>query len=104
MSQDIIGICTAFPFEHVSPISPPSPGTHPLTRSSVVSRAFQILSDADKKSRYDQFGGDPDSRFSASTGANGSASPFTHFARASPFSSSRMYDDEISPEELFNQF
>lgn len=67
----------------------------------VVSRAFQILSDADKKSRFDQFGGDPDSRFSSS-GAGAGPSPFSGFAR-SP--GARMpFEDEISPEELFNRF
>jgi DnaJ-class molecular chaperone len=67
----------------------------------VVSRAFQILSDAEKKSRYDQFGGDPDSRFSSS-GASSGASPFSGFARSS--GRGPMYEDEISPEELFNRF
>ena len=46
---------------------------------TVVSRAFQILSDADKKSKYDKFGGDPDSRFSSASAASG-ASPFSGFA------------------------
>ncbi|KAK5218893.1 Chaperone protein dnaJ [Exophiala xenobiotica] len=67
----------------------------------MVSRAFQILSDAEKKSRYDQFGGDPDSRFSSS-GASSGASPFSGFARSS--GRGPMYEDEISPEELFNRF
>ncbi|EXJ71757.1 uncharacterized protein A1O5_05567 [Cladophialophora psammophila CBS 110553] len=68
----------------------------------MVSRAFQILSDADKKSKYDQFGGDPDSRFSSSGAASAGASPFSGFAR-SP-GRGPMYEDEISPEELFNRF
>jgi DnaJ-class molecular chaperone len=67
----------------------------------VVSRAFQVLSDADKKSRYDQFGGDPDSRSSASSASAG-ASPFSGFARSA--GRGPMYEDEISPEELFNRF
>lgn len=66
----------------------------------MVSRAFQILSDQEKKSKYDRFGGDPDSR----SGPGGAAqSPFSGFAR-SPGGSRPMYDDEISPEELFNRF
>ena len=69
----------------------------------MVSRAFQILSDADKKSRYDQFGGDPDNRFSSSGGGGGASSPFSGFAR-SPGQSGGFYEDEISPEELFNRF
>ncbi|KAJ9607699.1 Chaperone protein dnaJ [Cladophialophora chaetospira] len=68
----------------------------------MVSRAFQILSDADKKSRYDQFGGDPDNRFSSSGAQASGASPFSGFAR-SP-GRGPMYEDEISPEELFNRF
>jgi DnaJ family protein B protein 12 len=65
----------------------------------VVSKAFQVLSDPEKKTRFDKFGGDPDSRHSAPQ-----ASPFSGFAR-SPRAGS-MYEDgpEISPEELFRQF
>ena len=69
-----------------------------------VSRAFQVLSDPDKKSKYDRFGGDPDSRFG--TGA-GPSSPFSNFARsasAGTAGSSSMFEEEISPEELFRQF
>jgi DnaJ-class molecular chaperone len=70
---------------------------------AVVSRAFQILSDAEKKAKYDRFGGDPDNRFGP--GAAPSASPFTGFARSSgPGRGGPMFDDEISPEELFNRF
>ncbi|KAI1939135.1 Chaperone protein dnaJ [Ophidiomyces ophidiicola] len=65
----------------------------------MVSRAFQILSDSDKKSKYDKFGGDPDNRFSGAS----ASSPFGGFGG---FSQGRgnMYEDEISPEELFNRF
>ncbi|CAK4033882.1 Hypothetical predicted protein [Lecanosticta acicola] len=70
----------------------------------MIAHAFQILSDGDKKAKYDKFGGDPDNRF-ASASASG-ASPFSGFAsqrgpggRAGP-----MFEDEISPEELFRQF
>lgn len=65
----------------------------------MVSRAFQILSDAEKKTKYDQFGGDPDNRFGPGAAAS---SPFSGFAR-SP-GRGPMYEDEISPEELFRQF
>ena len=68
----------------------------------MVSRAFQILSDADKKTKYDQFGGDPDNRFSSS-GGGAASSPFSGFAR-SPGQRGGFYEDEISPEELFNRF
>lgn len=69
----------------------------------MVSRAFQVLSDPDKKSKFDRFGGDPDSRFQSA--ASSGASPFSGFAqqrgagRAGP-----MFEEEISPEELFRQF
>jgi len=69
----------------------------------MVSRAFQILSDAEKKAKYDKFGGDPESRMGGGGGGSGSgASPFSGFAsqrRAGP-----MFEEEISPEELFRQF
>jgi DnaJ-class molecular chaperone len=65
----------------------------------VVSRAFQILSDADKKAAYDRTGSDPDSRFGQGAGPS---SPFSGFAR-SP-GRGPMFEDEISPEELFNRF
>lgn len=36
----------------------------------LVSKAFQVLSDPDKKSKFDQFGGDPEARFNpAAAGA-----------------------------------
>lgn len=68
----------------------------------MVSRAFQVLSDAEKKQKYDRFGGDPDNRFSA--GAASSASPFNGFARSPGGGRGPMFEDEISPEELFNRF
>lgn len=71
---------------------------------SVVSRAFQILSDEEKKAKYDKFGGDPDNRFS---GGASTSSPFSGFSGGGfPRSQGRgpMYEEEISPEELFNRF
>lgn len=74
---------------------------------SVVSRAFQILSDPEKKSRFDKFGGDPDSRFPPSGGPSGASSPFSgfngNFPRSNP-AGGAMFEEEISPEELFNRF
>jgi DnaJ family protein B protein 12 len=73
----------------------------------VVSRAFQILSDADKKSRFDKFGGDPDSRFPSGAGPSGASSPFAGFNSGFPRSQAaggQMFEEEISPEELFNRF
>lgn len=72
----------------------------------VVSRAFQVLSDSDKKSRYDKFGGDPDSRFNpGAAGPSAGDSPFGGFGGGFPRSSGgSMFEEEISPEELFNRF
>lgn len=73
--------------------------------ATVVSRAFQVLSDQDKKTKYDKFGGDPESRFGAGSSASG-ASPFSGFAsqRGAARAGGPMFDDEISPEDLFRQF
>jgi DnaJ family protein B protein 12 len=67
----------------------------------MVSRAFQVLSDPEKKTKYDRFGGDPDSRQAAPA-----SSPFNGFARGpgGPGAGGSMFDEEISPEELFRQF
>ena len=55
----------------------------------VVSKAFQILSDPQKRAAFDQSGGDPDSRF----------------AGMSPgFAGGRQFQGEVSPEDLFNMF
>lgn len=70
----------------------------------MVSRAFQVLSDSDKRSKYDRFGGDPDSRFQPSAGPAG-ASPFGGGFGGGGFPrGGAAFDDEISPEELFNRF
>ncbi|KAK0335782.1 Chaperone protein dnaJ [Friedmanniomyces endolithicus] len=71
-----------------------------------VSRAFQVLSDADKKSRFDRFGGDPESRMGGQQQSSG-ASPFSGFASQRGGGGGRqgpMFEEEISPEELFRQF
>lgn len=67
---------------------------------TVVSRAFQVLSDPDKKAKFDRFGGDPDNRFGPSPASG--QSPFSGFAR-SP-GRGPMFEDEISAEEMFNRF
>ncbi|KAF2740653.1 DUF1977-domain-containing protein [Polyplosphaeria fusca] len=69
----------------------------------LVSRAFQVLSDPDKKAKFDRFGGDPDNRFAGASSAG--ASPFSNFARASGTQrQGPMWEEEISPEEMFRQF
>jgi len=71
----------------------------PLT---VVSRAFQVLTDPDKKAKFDRFGGDPDNRFSGAS----ASSPFSGFARSPTGGGggASMFEEEISPEEMFRQF
>ena len=60
-----------------------------------------MLSDPDKKAKYDRFGGDPDSRFGGQPSAS---SPFSGFAQSHAGGPGSMYEEEISPEELFNRF
>lgn len=62
----------------------------------MVSKAFQVLSDAQKRSAYDRHGDDPDSRFS------GMSSP-AGFGR-SRGGGGMAFEGEISPEDLFNMF
>lgn len=76
--------------------------SEPANWTIVVSRAFQVLSDSEKKAKFDRFGGDPDNRFGP--GSAPSASPFDGFARSPGSGRGPMFEDEISPEELFNRF
>ncbi|OCH87519.1 DnaJ-domain-containing protein [Obba rivulosa] len=67
----------------------------------MVSKAFQVLSDPQKRAAYDQHGSDPESRFSGMS--SGGASPgFSRasFGGAGPFGG----EGELSPEDLFNMF
>jgi DnaJ homolog subfamily B member 12 len=70
----------------------------------MVSRAFGVLGDKDKRDKFDRFGTDPDSRFSNAQQQN----PFAGFSnRAASGGPGRtgpgqgMWEDEISPEEMF---
>lgn len=68
----------------------------------MVSKAFQVLSDPDKKKKYDSYGGDPDARFNPNTagGGGGGGSPFPGgFNRGGG-----GFQEEMTPEELFRQF
>jgi len=69
----------------------------------MVSRAFQILGDVDKRRMFDQTGGDPDSRGGGGGGGGAAASPFSGFARG-PGMRQGGFEAEISPEDLFRQF
>lgn len=74
----------------------------------MVSRAFGVLGDKEKREKFDRFGGDPDSRFGGQPASN----PFSGFAsrqasggRPGGFPGrGGMWEDEISPEEMFARF
>lgn len=67
----------------------------------LVSKAFQVLSDPDKKKKFDQFGGDPDARFNP---ASAGASPFGNGYAARGRPGGMFGEEEMTPEELFRQF
>lgn len=69
---------------------------------AVVSKAFTILSDGDKRAIYDRYGGDPDSR--GVTGGGGRE--FSSFARGSGGRAAYGpgMGGEIDPQDLFNMF
>ncbi|ORY64205.1 uncharacterized protein BCR38DRAFT_409591 [Pseudomassariella vexata] len=75
----------------------------------MVSRAFGVLGDKEKREKFDRFGTDPDSRFESARAQN----PFNGFASrqagggapaGNPFGGGNMWEDEISPEEMFQRF
>ncbi|KAI1195272.1 DUF1977-domain-containing protein [Nemania serpens] len=76
----------------------------------MVSKAFSVLGDKDKRDRFDRFGTDPESRFESARaqaqnpfaggfGGRAAAGPGGGFGRGGG-----MFDDEISPEEMFARF
>ena len=68
--------------------------SHSLTCGLVVvSKAFQVLSDANLRSAFDSHGGDPESR----------SSGMPSFRSANGDGGMR-FENEVSPEELFNMF
>jgi len=60
----------------------------------MVSKAFQVLSDPQKRAAFDQHGSDPEMR----------SSGMPSFSRGSPGFAQGPFEGEISPEELFNMF
>ncbi|KAI1635466.1 hypothetical protein F4809DRAFT_451061 [Biscogniauxia mediterranea] len=76
----------------------------------MVSRAFGVLGDKEKREKYDRYGTDPDSRFESARAQ--ASNPFAGFGGggggARPggpgFGGGGMWDDEISPDEMFRQF
>ncbi|KAI0102454.1 DUF1977-domain-containing protein [Nemania sp. FL0031] len=77
----------------------------------MVSKAFSVLGDKDKRDRFDRFGTDPESRFESARAqaqnpfgfggrpAGGGGANGAGFGRGGG-----MFDDEISPEEMFARF
>ena len=74
----------------------------------MVSRAFGVLGDKEKRDKFDRFGTDPDSRFG---GAAQAQNPFSGFASRAAGGrgpggggGGGGWDDGISPEEMFQRF
>ncbi|EWC45852.1 hypothetical protein DRE_04859 [Drechslerella stenobrocha 248] len=71
----------------------------------LIAKAFQVLSDPQKRAIYDKTGGDPESRNPGGSQAGGGGSPFAGFqGRGAGAPGRHPFTDEISPEELFNMF
>ena len=69
----------------------------------MVSRAFGVLSDPEKKAKYDKFGGDPDSRFGGGSAPQGD--PFAGFARRQAGGQrGTPFEADMTPEEMFARF
>lgn len=71
----------------------------------MVSRAFGVLGDKEKKEKYDRYGGDPDSRFGG--GSSQQSDPFAGFARRSQGGAPQGrggFEPEMTPEEMFARF
>ncbi|KAG8756913.1 hypothetical protein FRC11_004928 [Ceratobasidium sp. 423] len=65
----------------------------------VVSKAFTILSDPQKRAVYDQVGGDPEQR-----GGGGTPSSEMGGMHMRPGHNHMFFDEEINPEDVFNMF
>lgn len=71
----------------------------------MVSRAFGVLGDKEKKEKYDKYGGDPDSRFGGGSSGGGAADPFAGFARrGGGMPRGTPFEADMTPEEMFARF
>lgn len=74
----------------------------------MVSKAFSVLGDKEKRERFDRYGTDPESRYESARAQAGN--PFSGGGGRAPagaaqgFGRGGMFDDEISPEEMFARF
>ena len=66
----------------------------------MVSRAFGVLGDKEKREKFDRFGTDPDSRFSQAQAQN----PFSGFAQRRPGGQAGGFQEDMTPEEMFQRF
>lgn len=72
----------------------------------MVSRAFGVLGDKEKREKFDRYGTDPDSRFASQQAQN----PFSGFASRQPSGGmggrggGMWGEEDVSPEEMFARF
>jgi len=84
---------------------------HAHTAFQLVSKAYLVLSDEGKKDIYDRSGRDPDSRFGSGGGGGGGggggaapSNPFAGFGQSRNGPRAGGWEEEITPEEMFNRF
>ncbi|KAM0548160.1 hypothetical protein ACHAPJ_010081 [Fusarium lateritium] len=66
----------------------------------MVSRAFGILGDKEKREKFDRLGTDPDSRFASAQANN----PFFNRQAGGMGRGGPMFQDDLTPEEMFARF
>ena len=69
----------------------------------MISRAFQVLSDPEKRGAFDRHGEDPDSR-TAGMGASPFGNGFPGMRTYGGGGRGGMYGEELTPDDLFNLF